>query len=220
MALINIEKREIHCKIVYYGPGMSGKTTTLQYVHWQMPELNRGELLSIATETERTLFFDCLPPDQLPLRGFQIRFHLYTVPGCVLPEQKRLAVLQGVDGLVFVADSQRHKLRENLRSMHELKQGLPHYERDIRTCPLVLQYNKRDVPNALAATKLDHHLNHYGWQRFETIATEGPGVMETFGAICTEVIDALVRPKEPATQRPSVWSEWFHSLKARIQREA
>src|ERR1700694_367055 len=117
MALINVAAREIHCKIVYYGPGMCGKTTNLQYIHSQIPQNTKTDLLSIATETERTLFFDFLPLDLGKVRGFQTRFHLYTVPGQVLYERTRVAVLNGADGVVFVADSQRHKLEENLASL-------------------------------------------------------------------------------------------------------
>jgi mutual gliding-motility protein MglA len=235
MALINIAERMIHCKLVYYGPGTAGKTTNLQYIHWHMPPTTKGDLLSIATETERTLFFDCLPPNQAPVRGLHIRFHLYTVPGCVLYERTRLAVLKGVDGVVFVADSQRVKLQENLRCLHELTCGLRQHEKDLGTFPIILQYNKRDVPDALTVPRLDHHLNRSGWERFEAIADEGTGVMETFAAICAATVDALQRPKEQAahnassdqnlpsepvtttTPEASIWSQWLQTVKRHMK---
>src|SRR5690349_9411862 len=136
MALINVAAREIHCKIVYYGPGMSGKTSNLQYIHSQVPKDTKGELLSIATETERTLFFDFLPLDLGKVRGFQTRFHLYTVPGQVLYERTRVAVLNGADGVVFVADSQRHKMRENVNSLQELAENIRKQNKNFRDFPI------------------------------------------------------------------------------------
>jgi mutual gliding-motility protein MglA len=171
MALINVAAREIHCKIVYYGPGMSGKTSNLQYIHSQVPKDAKGELLSIATETERTLFFDFLPLDLGKVRGFQTRFHLYTVPGQVLYERTRVAVLNGADGVVFVADSQRHKLEENIRSLKELAVNVTKQNKKFQDFPMVLQYNKRDVPGALPTPTLDKYLNGLGWQRYEATAT-------------------------------------------------
>src|SRR5574338_400589 len=171
MALINVAAREIHCKIVYYGPGMGGKTSNLQYIHSQVPKDAKGHLLSIATETERTLFFDFLPLDLGKVRGFQTRFHLYTVPGQVLYERTRVAVLNGADGVVFVADSQRHKMRENIASLQELADNIKKQNKNFREFPIVLQYNKRDVPNVLPVEKLDEFLNppalKLNWQRFE-----------------------------------------------------
>ena len=143
MALINVAAREIHCKIVYYGPGMSGKTSNLQYIHSQVPKATKGELLSIATETERTLFFDFLPLDLGKVRGFQTRFHLYTVPGQVLYERTRVAVLNGADGVVFVADSQRHKMRENIASLQELADNIKKQNKNFREFPIVLKERKK-----------------------------------------------------------------------------
>lgn len=191
MALINVAAREIHCKIVYYGPGMSGKTSNLQYIHSQVPKETKGELLSIATETERTLFFDFLPLDLGKVRGFQTRFHLYTVPGQVLYERTRVAVLSGADGVVFVADSQKHKLEENIRSLRELAVNITRQNKRFQDFPVVLQYNKRDVPGALPVATLDKFLNTLGWQRFEATATNGAGVFDTLKAISKLVISKL-----------------------------
>src|SRR6188472_4509519 len=140
MALINVATREIHCKIVYYGPGLSGKTTNLKYVHSTVPSQARGDLLSIATETERTLFFDFLPLDLGKVRGFSTRFHLYTVPGQVLYERTRVAVLNGADGVVFVADSQRDKLQEDIKSLQELARNITRQNKKFSDFPVILQY--------------------------------------------------------------------------------
>ncbi len=196
MALINIAAREIHCKIVYYGPGLSGKTTNLKYIHSQVPKEAKGELLSIATETERTLFFDFLPLDLGRVRGFQTRFHLYTVPGQVLYERTRVAVLNGADGVVFVADSQRNKLEENVRSLQELARNITRQGKRFADFPVVLQYNKRDLPNALPVAVLDRYLRYRTGdgnlvERFEAIATTGKGVFDTLKAISKLVISKL-----------------------------
>jgi mutual gliding-motility protein MglA len=206
MALINVKQKEIHCKIVYYGPGMSGKTSSLQYIQSRIPPEDRGELLSIATETERTLFFDCQLSEEPLLRGFRLRWHLYTLPGAVLYEHTKTAVLKGADGIVFVADSQPHRLDENRRSMHEMASALQAQDKTLRGLPIVLQYNKRDLPDILTAKALDLCLNPFQWQRFEAIAWSGwntptdaragEGVMETFQAIRALVIDGLRASKE------------------------
>lgn len=193
MALINVAAREIHCKIVYYGPGMGGKTSNLQYIHTQVPKDARGELLSIATETERTLFFDFLPLDLGKVRGFQTRFHLYTVPGQVLYERTRVAVLNGADGVVFVADSQKNKLEENIKSLKELAQNISRQNKKFAEFPVVLQYNKRDLPaeQILSVQKLDYYLNSMNWQRYEAVATTGVGIFDTLKAISKLVISKL-----------------------------
>ncbi len=191
MALINVASREIHCKIVYYGPGMSGKTSNLQYIHTQVPQNTKGDLLSIATETERTLFFDFLPLDLGKVRGFQTRFHLYTVPGQVLYERTRVAVLNGADGVVFVADSQKHKLEENIRSLKELAINVTKQNKNFKEFPMVLQYNKRDVPGALTMAVLDKYMNVMNWPRYEATATNGGGVFDTLRAISKLVISRL-----------------------------
>lgn len=195
MALINVAAREIHCKIVYYGPGMGGKTSNLQYIHSAVPKEVKGELLSIATETERTLFFDFLPLDLGKVRGFQTRFHLYTVPGQVLYERTRVAVLNGADGVVFVADSQKHKLEENIKSLRELAHNITKMNKNFREFPIVLQYNKHDLPNRLPPERLDQFLNPPSlglhWQRFNAVATTGEGVFDTLKAISRLVISKL-----------------------------
>lgn len=191
MALINVAAREIHCKIVYYGPGMCGKTTNLQFIHSQIPQTTKTDLLSIATETERTLFFDFLPLDLGKVRGFQTRFHLYTVPGQVLYERTRVAVLNGADGVVFVADSKRKSLEENVNSLKELSRNIQKMGKRFQDYPIVLQYNKRDVPDALPVPLMDKYLNPLMWQRFEAVATSGPGVFDTLRAISKLVISKL-----------------------------
>ena len=195
MALINVAAREIHCKIVYYGPGMCGKTTNLQYIHSQVPKDVKGDLLSIATETERTLFFDFLPLDLGKVRGFQTRFHLYTVPGQVLYERTRVAVLNGADGVVFVSDSNKSKMQENVNSLRELAQNITRQNKKFADFPIVLQYNKRDLPNELLVPveKMDHYLGatKMRWPRIEAVAMNGPGVFETLRAISRAVISKL-----------------------------
>ncbi len=191
MALINVAAREIHGKIVYYGPGLSGKTTNLQYIHARIPAHSKGELLSIATEAERTLFFDFLPLDVGKVHGFSIRFHLYTVPGQVLYERTRVAVLNGADGVVFVADAQRDRLAENLQSLRELGQNLTAQGKKFLDFPLVLQYNKMDLPDALPTPVLDRYLNPMRVPRFEAIAIQGVGVFETLRAITKLVVNRL-----------------------------
>jgi mutual gliding-motility protein MglA len=191
MALINVAAREIHCKIVNYGPGMGGKTSNLQYIHTQVPKDAKGDLLSIATETERTLFFDFLPLDLGRVRGFQTRFHLYTVPGQVLYERTRVAVLNGADGVVFVADSQKQKLEENIKSLRELAVNITKQNKKFQEFPIILQYNKRDVPGALPVPTLDKYLNSLSWQRYEAVATTGAGIFDTLKAISKLVISRL-----------------------------
>lgn len=191
MALINVAAREIHCKIVYYGPGMCGKTSNLQYIHAQVQDQAKGDLLSIATETERTLFFDFLPLDLGKVRGFQTRFHLYTVPGQILYERTRVAVLNGSDGVVFVADSARDKLEDNIKSLKELAVNIARQNKKFQEFPIVLQYNKRDLPTALPVPVLDKYLNGMKWVRYEAIATTGMGVFDTLKAISKLVISKL-----------------------------
>ena len=191
MALINVAAREIHCKIVYYGPGMGGKTSNLQYIHTQVPKDAKGDLLSIATETERTLFFDFLPLDLGKVRGFQTRFHLYTVPGQVLYERTRVAVLNGSDGVVFVADSQRSKLAENVRSLQELARNLTQQGKRFLEFPLVMQYNKRDLPDVLPLEILEKYLNAMKAPAYESIAHRGVGVFDTLRTVSKVVISKL-----------------------------
>ncbi len=191
MALINVAAREIHCKIVYYGVGYCGKTTNLHYVHQQIPQNTKGELISIATETERTLFFDFLPLDLGEVHGFRTRFHLYTVPGQVLYERTRVAVLNGADGIVFVVDSQRDRLEENFQSIIELETNMRYLGRDLGNFPFVIQWNKRDVADALPVTVLDRYLNRRRVPAFEAIAVQGTGVFPTLRTISKSVMAHL-----------------------------
>ena len=191
MALINIAAREIHCKIVYYGIGYCGKTTNLQYVFKSIAPQARGDLLSIATETERTLFFDFLPLDLGTVHGFRTRFHLYTVPGQILYERTRLAVLNGADGIVFVADSQAEKFEENVQSLSEMEVNMRRLGRDLNTFPYVIQWNKRDMPSALPVNVLDRYLNRRHVPTFESIACEGKGVFATLRTISKNVMAQL-----------------------------
>ncbi len=191
MALINLAAREIHCKVVYYGPSMSGKTANLMYIYHQMPATAPSKLVSINPETEQTLFFDCLPVDMRKIHDFQTRFHLYTVPGKALYERSRAALLNGVDAVVFVADSQHHRLDDNIASMDELADRLTGTEKTLQNVPVVLQYNKRDLTDVLSTEELDKQLNPHGWLRFEASATFGTGVFETLKGVWTQVIQHL-----------------------------
>jgi signal recognition particle receptor subunit beta len=191
MALINIATREIHCKIVYYGIGYCGKTTNLQYVFKSINPHARGEMLSIATATERTLFFDFLPLDLGTVHGFRTRFHLYTVPGQILYERTRMAVLNGADGIVFVTDSQADKFEENVQSITELEMNMRRIGKDMSKFPLVMQWNKRDLPNALPIPVLEHYLNRRRVPSFEAIASDGRGVFATLRCISKRVMAQL-----------------------------
>jgi signal recognition particle receptor subunit beta len=191
VALINIATHEIHCKIVYYGIGYCGKTTNLQYVFKSIKPDVRGDMLSIATETERTLFFDFLPLDLGAVHGFRTRFHLYTVPGQILYERTRLAVLNGADGIVFVVDSQSEKFEENMQSITELEMNLRRLGRDLGSFPFVMQWNKRDLPSALPVHILERYLNRRRVPSFEAIASAGKGVFATLRAISKNVITQL-----------------------------
>ncbi len=191
MALINVAAREIHGKIVYYGPGLCGKTTNLQIIHSKIPQNGRSDLLSIATETERTLFFDFMPLELGQVHGFSIRFHLYTVPGQILYERTRVAVLNGTDGVVFVADAQRDRLADNLQSLRELAHNLKNQGKRLVDFPLVMQYNKMDLPTALPTPVLDRYLNTIKVPRFEASAVNGDGVFETLRAISKLVVNKL-----------------------------
>lgn len=166
MSMINYASREINCKIVYYGPGLGGKTTNLEFVYGKVSPDTRGKLISLATETERTLFFDFLPVDLGTIRGFRTRFHLYTVPGQVYYNASRKLILKGVDGVVFVADSQQARAEANLESMQNLYDNMAAYGYDLTRMPFVIQYNKRDLPNAAPRAQLREMLNP-GWEVLE-----------------------------------------------------
>jgi hypothetical protein len=193
MSLVNYSTREITSKIVYYGPGRSGKTTNLQYIHGQVPEDRRGRMVSLATETDRTLFFDFLPLDLGTISGFQTRFQLYTVPGQVYYDATRKLVLQGADGVVFVADSQRAQRDENVESFRNLQVNLLEQGVDPRTIPIVLQYNKRDLPDVLSTDAMDDLLNYRDLPRFEAQALAGTGVFDTLRGISSEVLKRLAQ---------------------------
>ena len=193
MSLVNFTSREITCKIVYYGPGRSGKTTNLHYVYERVPETRRGRMVSLATQTDRTLFFDFLPIDLGQISGFSTRFQLYTVPGQVYYNATRRLVLQGADGVVFVGDSQARQLDENLESLQNLQSNLLEHGVDVRTVPLVMQYNKQDLPRELILTpaELDDALNFRGVPSFAADALHGQGVFETLKAISELVLKRL-----------------------------
>jgi mutual gliding-motility protein MglA len=193
MSLVNYQTREITCKIVYYGPGRSGKTTNLHYIYGQVPEDRKGKMVSLATQTDRTLFFDFLPLDLGTISGFATRFQLYTVPGQVYYQATRKLVLQGADGVVFVADSQARQLQENIESFQDLHQNLSEQEVDPRGIPLVIQYNKQDLPKDLILTKeeLDDAVNFRGVPDYTADALHGPGVFETLRGISELVLKRL-----------------------------
>ncbi len=183
MALFNYATKEITLKIVYYGPGLSGKTTNLQYLHSVLDPKRRGKLLSLSTEADRTLFFDFLPVELGKIQDFSIRFQLYTVPGQVRYNATRRLVLKGADAVVFVADSQRDKLEENLESLENMRENLIANNLNPDDIPLVMQYNKRDLDNIMSLTELNAQLNKMGVPFFESVAIEGRGVRGTFEAI-------------------------------------
>jgi len=191
MVFINYAAREINVKIVYYGPGLGGKTTNLQYIYERTSPDQRGKLISLATETERTLFFDFLPLDLGTVKGFRIRFHLYTVPGQVFYDASRKLILKGADGVVFVADSQRERMDANIESLNNLKVNLRENGLDILTIPYVLQLNKRDLPSAVPVEEMLRVLHVKGEPVFEAVATRGIGVFETLKTIARLVLQEL-----------------------------
>jgi len=196
MVQINFANKEIQCKVVYYGPGMSGKTTNLEVVHKKAPSGSKGDLTSIATEGDRTLFFDFMPLDLGNIAGIKTKFQLYTVPGQVYYNSTRKLVLQGVDGIVFVADSQEEKIEENIEAIENLKGNLKEYGRDLDTIPLVFQWNKRDLPSALPLDELERRLNPNGAPSFEAVAATGEGVFPTLKALASLVLESINREKK------------------------
>jgi signal recognition particle receptor subunit beta len=193
MSLVNYSTREITCKIVYYGPGRSGKTSNLQYVHAFVPDERKGPMVSLATETDRTLFFDFLPLDLGMISGFRTRMQLYTVPGQVYYNATRKLVLRGADGVVFVADSQPEQWEENIESLRNLHENLLEEDIDLRTFPMVIQYNKRDLPGVLPIAELDDTLNFRGVPAFPAAAVSGDGVFDTLKAVSKLVLQSLSR---------------------------
>ena len=188
---INYSSREINCKIVYYGPGLCGKTTNLQYIYRRTNPEQKGKLISLATETERTLFFDFLPLALGDIKGFKIRFHLYTVPGQVFYAASRKLILKGVDGVVFVADSQLERMESNIESLEDLKINLAEQGYDLDKLSSVVQYNKRDLPNVVPFEDMDKLLNYRNVPWFEAVAVTGKGVFETLKAVAKQVLFEL-----------------------------
>ena len=191
MSFINYSSREINCKIVYYGPGLCGKTTNLQWIYSKTNPDLKGKMISLATETERTLFFDFLPLALGQIRGFKTRFHLYTVPGQVFYDASRKLILKGVDGVVFVADSQVERMEANIESLENLRINLAEQGADLDTTPYVVQHNKRDLPNAAPLEEMQRLLNPGSVPEYEACATNGNGVFETLKAVARSILRDL-----------------------------
>jgi mutual gliding-motility protein MglA len=191
MTFINYAAREINCKIVYYGPGLCGKTTNLQWIYDKTNPQAKGKLISLATETDRTLFFDFLPLDLGTVRGFKTRFHLYTVPGQVFYDASRKLILKGVDGVIFVADSQEARMEANAESLANLDKNLKEQGYDLKGIPYALQLNKRDLPSAIPAEEMYRLLNFKGEPTFEAVAMSGTGVFDTLKAVAKLVLTEL-----------------------------
>jgi len=191
MTFINYASREINCKIVYYGPGLCGKTTNIQWIFEQANPEKRGKLVSLATETDRTLFFDFLPLDMGTVKGFKVRFHLYTVPGQVFYDASRKLILRGCDGMIFVADSQRQRLEANIESIANLATNLKENGFDIRSIPYVLQLNKRDMPTAAPVEEMERLLRFRNEPMIEAVANQGTGVIETLKACARQILMEL-----------------------------
>jgi signal recognition particle receptor subunit beta len=191
MTFINYASREINCKIVYYGPGLCGKTTNLQYIFDSTAPQARGKLISLATETDRTLFFDFMPLELGTVRGFKTRFHLYTVPGQVFYDASRKLILKGVDGVVFVADSQEERMDANVESLYNLEENLRAQGYDPEKIPYVLQLNKRDLPNVLPVDEITAELRRNGEPVIEAVASTGGGVFDTLKAVAKQVLTEL-----------------------------
>jgi mutual gliding-motility protein MglA len=191
MTFINYASREINCKIVYYGPGLCGKTTNLQYIFDSTAPQARGKLISLATETDRTLFFDFMPLELGTVRGFKTRFHLYTVPGQVFYDASRKLILKGVDGVVFVADSQEERMDANIESLYNLEENLKSQGYDLMKIPYVLQLNKRDLTNIITVDDLASELQRKGEPVVEAVASTGQGVFDTLKAVAKQVLTEL-----------------------------
>jgi len=191
MSFINYSSREINCKIVYYGPGLCGKTTNLQYIFKKTRPESRGKMITLATEAERTLFFDFLPLALGDIKGFKTRFHLYTVPGQIFYDASRKLILKGVDGIVFVADSQMERMDANIESFENMKLNLEEHGYNLNNTPYVVQYNKRDLPNIVPVSELKRVLNVNAMPDFEGVASDGVGVFETLKVIVKLVLIEL-----------------------------
>lgn len=195
MAFINYASREINCKLVYYGPGLGGKTTNLQHIYEKTNQGVKGKLISLATETERTLFFDFLPLELGTIRGFRTRFHLYTVPGQVFYDASRKLILKGCDGVAFVSDSQEARMEANVESLHNLEENLASNGFNLKEMPYVLQLNKRDLPTAVPVEEMTEALRYKDEEVFEAIAIEGKGVFETLKGLARLVLQDLKKAK-------------------------
>jgi signal recognition particle receptor subunit beta len=193
MTFINYASREINCKIVYYGPGLCGKTTNLQYIFDSTAPQSRGKMISLATETDRTLFFDFMPLELGTVRGFKTRFHLYTVPGQVFYDASRKLILKGVDGVVFVADSQEERMDANIESLYNLEENLSSQGYDLMKLPYALQLNKRDLPQIVSAEDMTGELQRKGEPVVEAVASTGVGVFDTLKAVAKQVLTELRR---------------------------
>ncbi len=191
MSLINYSSREINVKIVYYGPGLCGKTTNIQYIYDKVSPDTKGKLITLATEMDRTLFFDFLPLELGTVKGFKTRFHLYTVPGQVYYDASRKLILRGVDGVVFVADSQNSRYDANIESLYNLHENLAEYEMKLEELPYAIQYNKRDLPDALEMPALEEELNPKHYPAFEAVAVNGTGVFDTLKSVAKGVLRNL-----------------------------
>jgi len=191
MSLINYSSREINCKIVYYGPGLCGKTTNIQHVFNKVAPETKGKLITLATEMDRTLFFDFLPLELGMVKGFKTRFHLYTVPGQVYYDASRKLILRGVDGVVFVADSQTSRFDANIESLYNLHDNLEEYKLKLDEIPYVIQYNKRDMPDIIALPDLEQELNPDGYPSMEAVAINGVGVFDTLKAVAKGILGKL-----------------------------
>ena len=198
MSFINYSSREINCKIVYYGPGLCGKTTNLQYIYNKTNPETKGKLISLSTETDRTLFFDFLPLSLGEIRGFKTRFHLYTVPGQVFYDASRKLILKGADGVIFVADSQPGRAEANIESLENLEQNLGTYKQSLATMPFVMQYNKRDLPEVTTVDELRATLNTVNAPDFEASAKTGAGVFDTLKGLAKIVLKQLAKQGPPA----------------------
>ena len=193
MSFINYSSREINCKIVYYGPGLCGKTTNLQYIYNKTAAETKGKLISLSTETDRTLFFDFLPLSLGEIRGFKTRFHLYTVPGQVFYDASRKLILKGVDGVIFVADSQLERMDANVEAIENLETNLKAQGYDLKTIPYVLQLNKRDLPNVSSVDEMVKLMRKKGEPVFEAVAAKGIGVFETLKGVAKLVLQELTK---------------------------
>ncbi len=191
MSLINYSSREINVKVVYYGPGLCGKTTNIQYIYDKVSPDTKGKLITLATEMDRTLFFDFLPLELGKVKGFRTRFHLYTVPGQVYYDASRKLILRGVDGIIFVADSQRSRYDANIESLYNLHENLAEYQLKLDDIPYAIQYNKRDMPDVIAVKDLEEELNPKRYPCFEAVAVKGVGVFDTLKAVAKSVLRNL-----------------------------